>query len=87
MRYLPLDADDRAAMLAASASPTSTPCSPTFPRDKRLDGLLDLPRAKSEIEVERALGGVAARNVAAGSVPFFSAPAPIATTCRRASTT
>ena len=31
----------------------------------------DLPPAKTELEVERALAQLAARNVAAGSVPFF----------------
>jgi glycine dehydrogenase subunit 1 len=42
-----------------------------IPAAKRLPGLLDLPASKSEIEVERILGRMAARNVAAGSVPFF----------------
>src|SRR6202521_2849298 len=41
------------------------------PADKRLSGLLDLPTTKSDIEVERILGRMAGRNVAAGSVPFF----------------
>src|ERR1700676_912559 len=40
------------------------------PADKRLSGLLDLPTSKSDIEVERILGRMARRNVAAGSVPF-----------------
>ena len=31
MRYLPLDAADRAQMLARIGAPTSTRCSPTFP--------------------------------------------------------
>jgi glycine dehydrogenase subunit 1 len=41
------------------------------PKDKRLTGLVDLPKAKGELEVERELSCMAARNVAAGSVPFF----------------
>ena len=41
------------------------------PAAARLDGLLDLPLAQGEIEVERAIGRMAARNIAAGSVPFF----------------
>ena len=54
-----------------SASPTSTRCSPTFPPTSDLPALLDMPARMSEIEVERALATMAARNVAAGSVPFF----------------
>ena len=42
-----------------------------IPKDKRLAGLIDLPKAKGELEVERELGRLAARNVPAGSVPFF----------------
>src|SRR5207249_4075249 len=41
------------------------------PHQARLDGLVDLPRAMGEIEVERALSAMASRNMAAGSVPFF----------------
>ena len=41
------------------------------PADKRLKALPDLPLTKSEIEVERVLGRMAGRNVAAGAVPFF----------------
>ena len=32
----------------------------------------DLPRRQSEIAVERALSAMAARNISAGSVPFFA---------------
>jgi glycine dehydrogenase subunit 1 len=42
-----------------------------IPADKRLDGLLDLPYGKSEMEVERLMSRLAAQNMAAGSVPFF----------------
>src|SRR6185503_14769188 len=42
-----------------------------IPADRRLTGLLDLPTTKSEIEVETILGRMAAKNVAAGTVPFF----------------
>src|SRR5215211_9140979 len=41
------------------------------PADKRARALPDLPRRKSEIEVERTLSRMAARNTAAGAVPFF----------------
>ena len=85
MRYLPLDASEREAMLARIGVPDIDALFADIPADKRIDGLLDMPPAMSEMEVERALAALAARNVAAGSVPFFSAPAPIATTSRRAS--
>src|SRR6202023_782460 len=34
-------------------------------------GLLDLPRAMGELEVERRLAAMAAKNTVAGAVPFF----------------
>ncbi len=42
-----------------------------IPEAKRLQQDLDLPPRKTEIEVERLLSGLAAKNMAAGSVPFF----------------
>ena len=71
MRYLPLDSADRALMLARAGVAHVDELFADIPADKRLGGLIDIPRAKSEIEVERALSALAARNVAAGSVPFF----------------
>src|SRR5438093_1432930 len=69
MRYLPLTPEDRAEMLSRIGV-------------RHIDELFadvpaatlrwpDLPPAKTELEVERALAQLAARNVAAGSVPFF----------------
>jgi glycine dehydrogenase subunit 1 len=72
MRYLPLTADDRAAMLAkigvkdVDALFRDVPKSAQAPREA-----FDLPDAKGEIEVERILSRFAARNVAASDVPFF----------------
>jgi glycine dehydrogenase subunit 1 len=71
MRYLPLDATDRALMLARVGVGDIDELFADIPADKRLGGLLDIPTRKSEIDVERALSSLAARNVAAGSVPFF----------------
>jgi glycine dehydrogenase subunit 1 len=71
MRYLPLDATDRALMLARVGVGDIDDLFTDVPADKRLAGLLDIPTRKSEIDVERALSSLAARNVAAGSVPFF----------------
>ena len=42
-----------------------------IPEKHRLADLVDLPRRKTELEVERAIGRMAAANVSAGSVPFF----------------
>ena len=41
------------------------------PPAARLAGLCDLPRAMGEIEVERRLSQMAAKNLAAGAAPFF----------------
>ena len=71
MRYLPHADADRQAMLARIGVATIEDLFADVPADRRLDGLLDLPRAASEIEVERILGRLAAKNVSAGSVPFF----------------
>ncbi len=71
MRYLPLTPEDRAEMLARIGVDHIDRLFDEVPADKRIDGLLDLPRAKSEIEVERILSRLAAKNMAAGAVPFF----------------
>ena len=71
MRYLPLTAADRNAMLKTIGVPSIDALFADIPAAARLDGLLDLPRAQGELEVERAIGRMAARNVSAGSVPFF----------------
>ena len=41
------------------------------PKGKLLSEPPNLPKAKGELEVERELGRLAARNTPAGSVPFF----------------
>ena len=71
MRFLPHSSADREAMLARIGVPSIDDLFTDIPADKRLAKPLDLPASKSEIEVERILGRMAARNVAAGSVPFF----------------
>jgi glycine dehydrogenase subunit 1 len=71
MRYLPLTDEDRAEMLARIGVTHIDRLFDEIPTDKRLEGPLDLPRAKSEMDVERIMTRLAARNVAAGSVPFF----------------
>lgn len=71
MRYLPLTPDDRAAMLAAIGVETIDDLFVDVPAAARLDGPVDLPRVAGELEVERQLQRLAAKNVTAGSVPFF----------------
>src|SRR6266478_3504115 len=71
MRYLPLTDRDRAEMLAAIGVASIDALFADVPHQARLDGLVDLPKAMGELEVERALWAMASRNIAAGSVPFF----------------
>jgi len=71
MRYLPLDPNDREAMLARIGVPDIGALFADIPADKRIEGLLDLPLAKSEMAVERAMTGIAERSLFAGAVPFF----------------
>ena len=57
------------------------------PADKLLQGLLDLPRAKGELEVERILGAHGgAQRRRRPRCRSSSAPAPTSTMCRPAST-
>ena len=71
MRYLPLTANDRRDMLAAIGVGSIDDLFADVPQVARRAGLVDLPLAQGELEVERALSRMAAKNVAAGSVPFF----------------
>jgi len=71
MRYLPLTSEDRSEMLARIGVPDIDALFADIPAEKRLKSLPKLPLTKSEIEVERTLGRMAAKNVAAGSAPFF----------------
>ena len=70
MRYLPLTEADRRAMLTSIGAPSVDSLFRDVPEPAR-DPVFDLPDHAGEIEVERALGALAARNVSAGSVPFF----------------
>jgi glycine dehydrogenase subunit 1 len=71
MRYLPLTDTDRLDMLARIGVADIDALFSDVPAGKLVKAPLDLPRAKGELEVERILGRMAARNVAASSVPFF----------------
>lgn len=71
MRYLPLTPDDRAAMLARIGVAHIDDLFANVPKDKLRAELPDLPRHKGELEVERLMGAMAAKNVPASSKPFF----------------
>jgi glycine dehydrogenase subunit 1 len=71
MRYLPLNSEDRADMLARIGVTSIDELFADIPPGKRLDHDVELPPRKSEMEVERLLSGLAAKNVPASSVPFF----------------
>ncbi|HYF56972.1 MAG TPA: aminomethyl-transferring glycine dehydrogenase subunit GcvPA [Salinarimonas sp.] len=71
MRYLPLSDADRGEMLARIGVADIDALFADIPTTKLLDGPVDLPRRKGEMEVERILSRMAGRNVSAGSVPFF----------------
>ncbi len=72
MRYLPLNDEDRAGMLARIGVGSIGELFADIPQDKRLEQDLALPKRKTEMEVERLLTSLAARNVAASEVPFFA---------------
>lgn len=71
MRYLPLTQDDRALMRTRIGIADINELFADVPPDKLMHSLPDLPLRKSEIEVERRLSRMAAKNIAASSVPFF----------------
>ncbi len=71
MRYLPHTEADRRAMLEVIGVARIEDFFRDVPEAARLEAPLDLPKASGEIEVERALSRLAAKNLPAGSVPSF----------------
>ena len=71
MRYLPLSDQDRSEMLAVIGAPSVDALFEAVPADVHLTQPIDLPFHQGELQVERELTRMAAKNVAAGSVPFF----------------
>jgi glycine dehydrogenase subunit 1 len=72
MRYLPLTDTDRGAMLAAIGAKSIDELFADVPDAARLDGPIPgLPHHASELAVERHMTRLAARNLSAGSAPFF----------------
>ena len=71
MRYLPLNANDRAAMLDVIGVDNIDALFEDVPKAARLDSLIDLPLHQSEAAVERHMSRLSAKSVSASSVPFF----------------
>ncbi|HEY4265946.1 MAG TPA: aminomethyl-transferring glycine dehydrogenase subunit GcvPA [Micropepsaceae bacterium] len=70
MRYLPLTSEDRRGMLARIGAADIDGLFRDVPEAAR-NPQFALPGHSGEMEVERTLSALAARNVAAGSSPFF----------------
>lgn len=71
MRYLPLSDTDRGEMLARIGVKSVDDLFADVPKNLLLTEPVDLPRRKGELEVERILSRMSAKNVSASSVPFF----------------
>ncbi len=72
MRYHPLTADDRAAMLKKIGAPNIDALFRDVPKSAVVPlSAFDLTDTKGELEVDRLMSKLAAKNTAAGSVPFF----------------
>jgi glycine dehydrogenase subunit 1 len=71
MRYLPLTEEDRRAMLSVIGAKSVDELFGDIPASLRLTSPLDLPKGLGEIEIERELAALAAKNMEAGSVPSF----------------
>ena len=71
MRYLPLTDADRQSMLATIGAGQIDDLFVDVPEAARRDGTVDLPRHQGEMQVERQLSAMAAKNMTASAVPFF----------------
>ncbi|MFC1456848.1 aminomethyl-transferring glycine dehydrogenase subunit GcvPA [Microvirga arabica] len=71
MRYLPLSDTDRSEMLARIGVKHVDELFADVPKNLLLKEPVDLPRRKGELDVERILSRMSAKNIPASSVPFF----------------
>ena len=71
MRYLPLNASDRAQMLDVIGVDNIDALFEDVPKSARLKTLVDLPLHQSEQAVERHMSRLSDKSVSASSVPFF----------------
>ncbi len=71
MRYLPLTDTDRKAMLATIGVDSVDDLFVDVPKAARLDGPVELPPHAGEMDVARARGALAAKNLSAGEAASF----------------
>lgn len=71
MRFLPLSENNRKDMLDKIGVKSVDDLYIDVPKAARLDGLVDLPKHASEMQVERHFNKLAGMNTQAGSVPCF----------------
>ncbi len=72
MRYLPLTPADRAEMLGVIGAASVDDLFVAVPAEARLSGPIEgLPAHASEMAVERHMSALAAKNLSAGTAPFF----------------
>ena len=71
MRYLPLTDNDRQTMLSQIGVGSVDDLFVDVPASAQREGPVDLPRHLGEMQVERQLSAMAAKNMTASSVPFF----------------
>ena len=71
MRYLPLSDTNRREMLGAIGAASVDELFRDLPKAALASAKFDLPKTLSEIEVERALSNMAAKNLNCGAAPAF----------------
>ncbi|MEE9273291.1 MAG: aminomethyl-transferring glycine dehydrogenase subunit GcvPA [Robiginitomaculum sp.] len=71
MRYLPLNDNDRRAMLAKIGVKTIDDLFVDVPKAARFDGLIDLPTHQTEAQVDQYLSTMASKSKPAGASAFF----------------
>ena len=82
MRYLPLNDTQRREMLGAIGVSSVDALFRDLPKAALASAKFSLPNTASEIEVERALGTMAAKNLNCGAGPSFWGRATIVITHR-----
>ena len=71
MRYLPLSDQNRRDMLAAIGAKSVDELFRDLPKAAQASAKFNLPNTASEIEVERSLSTMAAKNLNCGAAPAF----------------
>ncbi len=71
MRYMPHTADQRREMLEKVGVGSVDDLFADIPQSARVEGLLDLPTHKSEMEVDRRMQAYGQKNLSPAGTPFF----------------